>query len=90
LDPECYALPPANQIDRLLEILDRDCPGSGQKTDFLDLILLNRDHSLYPGGVDREKISGLGSRILEYDLVTEQSKPGIDPERICEVLLSLC
>ena len=89
-DPECYELPPANQIERLLEVLLRDCNGSGQKTDFLDLILLNRDYSLYPGGIDREKIAGLGPRILEYELLTEQSDPRIDSERLCEVLLSLC
>lgn len=89
-DPECHGLNLSRQLQQLMHILMRGCGNACSNGDLLNFIILDRDHSIYSGGVDKSRILQFGVEIIEYDLVTERSKPYIDPEKICEVLLSIC
>ncbi|MFP4167768.1 MAG: GAK system CofD-like protein [Desulfonatronovibrionaceae bacterium] len=89
-DPECHSLTLSRQLQLLMHILMQGCGNTCSNGDLLNFIVLDRNHSLYLGGVDKSRILQFGVEILEYGLVTEKSTPYIDPEKLCEVLLSTC
>lgn len=89
-DPECHGLTLSRQLQLLMHTLMQGCGDTCSNGDLLNFIVLDKNHSLYLGGVDKSRILQFGVEILEYDLVTEKSNPYIDPEKLCEVLLSTC
>ena len=55
----------------------------------LDYVIVDREWSEYPGGLDRRAMEEMGLRIIEADLVTSDSAPLTDGRLLAEALLSL-
>lgn len=86
-DPECYGLGLHDQVEILLSYLKR---GEGpRKHGVLDFILLDVDKSLYQGSLDAQRLREHRLQVLEQELVTSDSSPRIDPQRLLPILLSL-
>ena len=90
-DPELVGVPPERCVQDLLRYLRRDLGPDDQTPveHLLDAVLLHTDHSVYALPPDVEKIRALGVRVIETDLVTDESTPRIDSERLANVLVSL-
>ncbi len=88
-DPELYGLDLSEQVRILSNTLIQDDPDRISLRDVLNLVIVDDRHDAYPGGVDREKLRGLGVQILSCPLVGEAGTPLIDEKLLVPVLLSL-
>ncbi|WP_419787155.1 GAK system CofD-like protein [Pseudodesulfovibrio sp.] len=85
-DPESHNLSVATQTRILCEQLDKSGAGEGGTLDF---VLLDSKNGEYPGGINLQSIRRQGIKIIDCNLVTEQSRPFLDERPLCEVLASL-
>jgi hypothetical protein len=76
-------------VERLLATLRRDAGSDSPARSFLDYVLLDREAGSYPGGIDPEGLLDMGVELLDLPLITPASAPGLDPERLSRVLVSL-
>jgi CofD-related protein of GAK system len=86
-DPEQYGMSLSDIVGTMIRCLQAGHPG--KPTDYLDWIILDRGWGKYPFDLDLQKIKDWGIGILDVSLVTQESFPYVDPERLCSVLLSL-
>lgn len=86
-DTEQAGMSLGDAVRTMIRCLQGDHPG--EPTDYLDWIVLDSRWGRYPFDLDLERIREWGIGILEATLVTEDSSPYVDPERLCDVLLSL-
>lgn len=86
-DPEALGMTVDDQIDRIIEALR----GSGAPEDasLLEFLVVDTKRGKYPGGIHRDKLKAKGVTVIDCTLITEQSKPLIDENKLSEVLLSL-
>ncbi len=89
-DPECHGLTLNMQLQTLMHFLLQNAGSEFSNGDMLNFILLDKDISLYPGKINKSMLMQFGVDILECELVTKDSRPYVDPEKLCEALLSLC
>lgn len=88
-DSEQHGLSIADSVERLVEFVRRDA-GSGTPVHrILDLVLLDQSSEHYAMPVDVDRIARLGVEVVHVPLITEQSQPRLDPNRLVEMLLSL-
>lgn len=87
-DCECYGMDVASQVETLVSYLKKDVP-EAQVQYLLNFVLLDSDDSRYEGGVDEERIRGLGVEPVRCSLVSPESNPLVDAERLASLLLSL-
>lgn len=74
-DPETRDLPLVEQARRILRILRADAPDA-QNSDFLRLILVDREHGAYPGDIDRfveRDLTELGIRLVDRPIVNPEN-----------------
>lgn len=87
-DPELGGHPLALQIERLLRPMLADAPGA-HPTDLLSLILVDRDHSRYPGGIPYSLLQKLGMELCSLPLVAPDKGPLADPRLLAQALLTV-
>jgi hypothetical protein len=87
-DVEQFGLSLTDTVQAICDCLRVDGNG-GAPTDYINLILLDTVGVKYPYEMDLERLRGLGIDILDTPLITPESYPYIDPEKVCQVLLSL-
>ncbi|MFZ5587922.1 MAG: GAK system CofD-like protein [Thermodesulfobacteriota bacterium] len=89
-DPEQLGLDVAKSVAVLLDYLRRGCPEPAPTASLLNLVVVDTAGGVYPGGaVDVEAIRRLGVQVVDLPLVSEASRPHLDPGRLLEALLSL-
>lgn len=86
-DPEMRGLDVAAAAHRLIDYLGRGEPQAAGR--LIDYVILDEDDGHYPGGIDRERIAATGAEIVRLPLVTPESAPGLDAQRLLATLLSL-
>jgi CofD-related protein of GAK system len=87
-DPETLGLSLYDQVETLLHYLLKDAPAGTKTGDLLNFVLVDSKNGVYNSPVDIEKIEALGVEVVDMPLVNKQSAPEIDPQILCEVLLS--
>ena len=88
VDPEQLGMDFSATIQALIKQL-RQCSGDKPVSDLLNYVVIDSDRSRYPYELDLELLDSLGIELLEPPLVTSQSAPYYDDERLAQVLLSL-
>lgn len=88
-DPELIGHDLVSQVAMLLHVLRKDDPVHVTVRDVLHYVILDTHDEHYAGGVDEERLQGLGVMVLRFPLVSAVSTPHIDPELLLPVLLSL-
>ncbi len=88
-DPETLRLGLAEQIERLIGYLKKDAPHRISTRSVLDFVLLDTRGGRYPGRFSKRKLRTLGAEVIDCPLVTKQSAPYIDAQRLVPILLSL-
>lgn len=87
-DVEQFGLSLSDAVKALCDCLGADGNG-GSPTDYVNLILIDTANVKYPYDLDLAGIREFGIDILDTPLVTPESFPYIDPDYICNILLSL-
>ncbi|MBT5209966.1 MAG: GAK system CofD-like protein [Halieaceae bacterium] len=88
VDPEQLGMDFSATVQALIRQL-RQCSGDKPVSDLLNYVVIDSDRSRYPYELDLELLDSLGIELLELPLVTSQSAPYYDDERLAQVLLSL-
>lgn len=96
-DPELFGLGVREQVAFLLRHLlpPASCapgvagPRRAAVGRSLSLLLVDVDERRYAGGIPHAWLERIGIRVLRAPLVTPASEPYLDPDRVCDRLLSL-
>jgi len=86
-DPEQYNLSFRDIISKLLYTLNPDCEFCNSQ--LLSFIIVDTKNVQYPYEIDLHYVQSLGIGVVDTILVTQTSHPGIDPESLINVILSL-
>jgi CofD-related protein of GAK system len=88
-DPEQVGMNLHQSVGRLLEYLERGCTAETARDRLLNFVLIDSRRGGYAKPLDLNKIKRFGIEVLDVDLITEQSAPYLDDDRVLEHLLSL-
>jgi CofD-related protein of GAK system len=89
-DPESHCLGPTRQVEILLSQLQSDAPGRhAANRSLLDAVIIDKRRGLYSGPVDENRLGALGIEVINYPLISEESSPLVDAERLAGLLVSL-
>jgi len=88
IDPELQGINLSNQIKILLKYLRKD-KSSMSISKLLNFVVMDVDTNRYAGGIREEELSALGIKAIRYPLVTKDSAPYLDVNRLCEVIFSI-
>ena len=89
-DPELVGLDPAGAAAVLVDALRRDAGEDTAVGALLERVLLDTNPESYPDPADLARLDALGVQPISAELVTDASRPGIDPQRLASLLLALC
>jgi CofD-related protein of GAK system len=87
-DPEQAGMDVADTVETILRYLRRDSPGAPVES-LLNFVVTDPRDGLYSMKLDRERMRRMGVKIIDVELMTEESRPYIDPDLLIQVLLSL-
>jgi len=88
-DPEQLGLSVADCVAVLLRYLKQHHDREPATVDLLNMVLIDSRRGSYPGGLDKTAIRDLGVEVIDSAIVTENSTPLIDEERMISILLSV-
>jgi CofD-related protein of GAK system len=88
-DPECFGYTVMEQVDMLLGY-GRKNDGTRTPSDLINLVLIDRRHGNYQGGIDDDYFKRQGIKLIDCPLINSASKPYIDENLLLPVLLALC
>lgn len=88
-DPEQVGMNLHQSVGRLLEYLERSCTEETARDRLLNFVLMDSRRGGYAKPLELNKIKRFGIEVLDVDLITEQSAPYLDDDRVLEHLLSL-
>jgi CofD-related protein of GAK system len=86
-DPEADGITVTEQVRLIKEHLHRS--GAPHNSEILGHVIVDSTYGDYFGGINKRELKELGVTVIDCPLVTEQSKPYLDENRLSEVLLSL-
>jgi CofD-related protein of GAK system len=89
-DPETVGMTLGDQVEVLIRYLKKDSPNQIITRQVLNYLILDKQETVYPGGIDMERIRRLGVKVIQYSIVTDRTAPLIDEQRLIPLLLSLC
>jgi CofD-related protein of GAK system len=88
-DPELVGRSLADCVGELLAYLRRSCLAPVEDHQLLQYVLVDPERGAYGAG-SLEEIRRRGIEVVEVPLVTDESSPLIDDQRLVEVLVSMC
>lgn len=88
-DPELAGHSVALQVSRLLEVVRSDNPFGISVESVLDAVLVDSRNGSYEGGLDIDEIEEMGVRVIDRQLVSDDSNSLVDPELLSEILMDI-
>ncbi|WP_028574578.1 GAK system CofD-like protein [Desulfonatronovibrio hydrogenovorans] len=88
-DPEQVGTTLDQRVEILITYLQKSCPAPVRVDSLLNFVVIDRDKSLYQGGVDVQKIKKLGVEVLETTLTQQDQKPYLTNQMLMEALFSM-
>ena len=88
VDPEQLGMTLTRSVKTLIRYLRSECPKRVTATDLLQYVLLDVRGGGYGAG-ELDSVRKLGVEIVDVPLMTEESEPYWDADRLGEVLVSL-
>ena len=88
IDPEQYGMNFERLLTVLLSYMMQD-DGDIVPADVLNYVLVDRSHGVYPSPIDEGLLRNLGVELIDIPLVTPQSAPYYDDNKLLQTLLSL-
>ncbi|MEW6076878.1 MAG: GAK system CofD-like protein [Thermodesulfobacteriota bacterium] len=87
-DPEQLGMSLEDQVNCLVEYLRRDDPGTIKPENVLNFVLLDRKNAAYPGTAKTSSFFRRAVQVIDTQLVTDRTRPKVDPLLLIERLLS--
>lgn len=89
-DPEQLGTSVAGTVTQLLDVLRRDAGPDTNPARLLNAVVVDSQRGNYESPLDLDPIERLGVSVIDVDLVgATSSKPGISPQPLSEILLTL-
>jgi CofD-related protein of GAK system len=88
-DPEQLGSTPESRIDLLMRAVRSDAGRDAAPSEILNLLIVDSANGDYKEPMDLEAVRDWGVDVIDTRLVSEGSRPLIDPELLAHVLLSL-
>jgi CofD-related protein of GAK system len=88
IDPEQLGMSGADAVGALVRYVRADAGADTPIEEILDLVLVDTARGRYATPLDPEKIERLGVQVVDLELVRDPAV-GVDPELLCDVLVSL-
>ena len=85
-DSEQAGMTLADMVAALYRYLNTDLQGA--PADYLNWVIIDSRYESYPYPLALDRIRAMGVSILEANLVSPESRPYIDPQYLCHILLS--
>lgn len=89
VDPEQFGMTLDRAVMTLLKFLHRTTPRAAPTERLLNFMLVDMKRGAYPSPVSIKAIERMGVRVVDLDLVSDESAPYYDPRKLAEALLSL-
>jgi CofD-related protein of GAK system len=89
-DPEQRGMTVASSVEALLRYAREDAGADLPMSRVVNRVLIDRDPENYALPVDAARLERMGVQVVSLTLVTEPSRPHIDPQRLAEALVSSC
>ncbi|MCO4763652.1 MAG: GAK system CofD-like protein [Myxococcales bacterium] len=87
-DPEQRGLTVGAATERLVATALSAAPDAAP-SDVLDAVIIDQDNGAYPAGMDLHRVREMGIHIIDMPLVTRNSAPGLDADRLSSLLVRL-
>jgi len=87
-DPEQVGMTVADAVEALVRYVRTDAGAEMPVEEIIDLVLVDTARGHYATPLDPEKIERLGVQVVDLELVRDPAA-GVDPELLCDVLVSL-
>ncbi|MBF0529389.1 MAG: GAK system CofD-like protein [Deltaproteobacteria bacterium] len=88
-DHESFDQSVNHQIGVLIKYLTKDLSPEPGLDRLLNMVLIDSKNAFYPGGLEIKAMEDLGLTVVDTELVTNESRPYLDPELLANALLSL-
>ncbi|MHC1743934.1 MAG: GAK system CofD-like protein [Syntrophobacteraceae bacterium] len=88
-DPEQHGMDLFQCVTTLLRYLQAGCREPAEPAALLSHVLVDTRNGAYVGPSGLERIATLGISVIDAELVSQESRPYIDAQKLVEVLLSL-
>ncbi len=88
-DPEQEGTSLDQRVKILLSYLRKSCLEPRPDNTLLNYVLIDTDHSLYQGGVDKDSIRSMDVEVLELPLTRTSSRPYLNSRLLVETLMSM-
>jgi len=87
-DDEQFGMNLVDAVNMIIECLNQN-GNQAAPNEYINLILIDTTQAKYPYDLNVNLIRNMGIDVLDTKLVTPQSFPYVDPEMLCQVLLSM-
>lgn len=87
-DPEQFGMSVADALEELIHRVRADAGPDTPVERIVDLLLVDSRHGRYATPLDLRRVERLGVQVVDLELVRDPAA-GLDPERLCDVLVSL-
>lgn len=87
-DPEQKGLTLDTAVEKIFFYLKKDNRHIDNK-DLLNFVLVDSKNGKYPFDLNLQRIKNMGIEVIDTELITEESFPYIDSEKLIKILLSL-
>jgi 2-phospho-L-lactate transferase/gluconeogenesis factor (CofD/UPF0052 family) len=88
-DPEQIGMTLSRCVKNLVHLVRHDSGEDTPVEEILNFVLLDTRNARSAVALDPGRVRELGVEVIDLELVTPQSQPAIDPERLSQVLISL-
>ena len=88
-DPEQLGMSLGESVERIVTLVRRDAGPDVPVSQIVSCVLVDTRRGVYPRSIDSVKLKELGVQVVDLDLVSDESEPWIDSDRLSQVLVSL-
>ncbi len=88
-DPEEFGMELVDKVETLLGCLGKSCTSSVERRRLLQFVLVDSSRDAKAGPSEIAKVRRMGVEVIEAELVSEKSRPYLDPRRVIEHLVAL-
>ncbi|MFZ5812424.1 MAG: GAK system CofD-like protein [Thermodesulfobacteriota bacterium] len=88
-DPEEYGMSLADRVETLFRYLEKSCTAPVERSRLLQFVLVDSSPDAAFGASEISRVRRMGVKVIEAELVSEKSRPYLDPRRVIEHLVAL-
>ncbi len=88
-DPEEYGMDLVDRVENLFRYLEKSCLAPVERSRLLRYVLVDSSPDAAFGATEIARVRRMGLEVIDAPLVSEKSRPYLDPRRVIEHLVAL-